>query len=142
VRFPFLSSETVNFFLPFAHPETQVLSQVTSYKKSYTKSPYETYLDTDTLLLQATSTNKTLPNKTLVYGVELGSISRAYPATSLKATAITDHIGNDTITIERQADGLVTAVNTKTNEPIRVTPVYWFAWSYLHPETTIYTTKR
>ncbi len=125
-----------------AHPDTEVLSKITGYKGSYAKTPYDTYLDTDKLLLQATSTNKTLPNKTLVYGLELGGTSKAYPVTSLKTTAITDRIGSDTITIQRQADGLVTAVNTKTNEPIRVTPVYWFAWSYFHPETTIYSTKR
>lgn len=123
-----------------AHRDTEVLSKITGYKGSYTKTPYDSYLDNDKLLLQATSTNTTLPNKTLIYGVELGSISRAYPAASLKTT-ITDRLGSDTITLQRQADGLVTAVKNGTQEPIRVTPVYWFAWSYFHPQTTVYRTR-
>jgi len=121
-----------------AHPDTQVLSKKTGFVYDYNQLIYQDYQKNDELRFKATSTNKILSAKSLVYGLQIGSVTKAYPETIITAKPLTDRLDTNTITIERQTDGTVIATDIKTKEIYQLLPSYWFAWSAFYPQTLLY----
>ncbi len=121
-----------------AHPDTQVLSKATNLPFDYEKSPYQEYQTNEELRFNTVSNNKALPTKELVYGLVLGTVSKAYPDKLITTKPLIDRLGNVNITIVRQADGTVVATNTETKELSYPQPTFWFAWAAFYPQTLVY----
>lgn len=121
------------------HPDTQVLSRETGFSRNYDQYPYGTYEENDELLFGVEGLDKSLQIKTVVYGVELDGASKAYPEEIFDETPkITDTIGDNSVTLERQANGEIAVTNTATGEEIIPIRLFWFAWAAFHPDTQLY----
>jgi len=121
------------------HPDTQVLSKETGFTRNYNQYPYGTYEQDDRLLFGVDGLDKSLQIKTVVYGVELGSQSKAYPESVFDATpVIDDTLGEVPIRLEKLANGEIAVTNMESNEEIIPIRLFWFAWAAFHPDTELY----
>ena len=123
------------------YPWTTVLSVNTGHRRNYRESPYAGYLaDSQSLMFPVNRRDDRLPPKTPVLGILAGKSSLAIPATVLSGSA-----GS----LEQQIDGLSFTVEydpeshnvrvTDAGDGIRWMYSFWFAWSAMHPETSLVT---
>jgi hypothetical protein len=88
------------------HPDTQVLSRDTGFVRDYDRYPYGTYEQDDELYFGVKNLNKQLPIKTVVYGVEINGVSKAYPEDVFAQTpVISDKVGGNSIRLEKTEGG-------------------------------------
>lgn len=121
------------------HPDTQVLSRDTGYSRNYDQYPYGTYEENDQLLFGVKDVNKSLQIKTVVYGVEISGLSKAYPESVFdNNSTINDSIGNISVKLEKLTSGEINVTNTTTGEEIIPIRLFWFAWAAFHPDTQLY----
>lgn len=125
-------------------PNTQVLSRDTGFLRNYDQYPYGTYEQDNELYFGVNNKDKifakSLPIKTVVYGVEVDGKSKAYPASAFdKNSLINDTIGDTPIRLEKTDAGEIKVTNVKTNETIIPLRLFWFAWASFHPNTEVYT---
>jgi len=122
------------------HPNTQVLSRETGYSRNYDQYPYGTYEQDNQLLFGVKGLNKSLQIKTVVYGVEIGGLSKAYPESVFDGQKIIeDQIGSINIRLEKLDSGEIKVTNLEAQEEIIPIRLFWFAWAAFHPDTDLYT---
>lgn len=120
-------------------PESEVLSRETGFTRNYDQYPYGTYEQDDQLLFGVEGLDNSLQIKTVVYGVELTSFSKAYPESVFDTNAVVEDIlGNTNLRLEKQDNGEIRVTNLDTNEEIIPIRLFWFAWAAFHPETQLY----
>lgn len=122
------------------HPQTEVLSQETGYSRNYARDPYAGYHASPEVMFPLAHVDTRLQPKEKVLGVQVGSVSKAYPLARLAASkAVHDDVGGTRLRIEydSQADR-AEAVHLKSGAPWPAVVVYWFAWSAFHPETAVW----
>lgn len=121
------------------HPNSQVLSKDTGFSRNYDQYPYGTYEQDDQLLFGVKNLNKSLPIKTVVYGVEINGKAKAYPANVFdKQTIFEDSVGGTKLKLEKINTGEIKVTNIQTNEEITPLRLFWFAWAAFHPDTELY----
>ncbi|MBI2617593.1 DUF3179 domain-containing protein [Candidatus Gottesmanbacteria bacterium] len=121
------------------YPDTQVLSRNTGFSRNYDQYPYGAYEEDEKLLFGVKDLNRSLHIKSVVYGVELGDASKAYPEDVFeKNHRISDTIRGTPVTLEKQTNGEIAVTNTATGEEIIPIRLFWFAWAAFHPDTEIY----
>jgi len=121
------------------HPDTQVLSRDTSFSRNYDQYPYGTYEQDDELLFGVQDLDRSLQIKTVVYGIEINSASKAYPESVFEESPnITDVIDNVSIRLEQRDNGQIKVTNIETGEEIIPIRLFWFAWAAFHPDTELY----
>ena len=121
------------------HPNGEVLSRDTGHNRNYDQYPYGTYEENDELYFGVKGLNKQLQIKTVVYGIEIGNLAKAYPEDVINnRQTIEDKIGTTPILIERTSSGEVKVTNTQTDEEIIPLRLFWFAWAAFHPDTELY----
>lgn len=122
------------------HPDTVVLSPETGYQRDYGRDPYAGYHASPELMFPVAHVDARLPAKQKVLGVQVGSVSKAYPLVQLAASRhAEDALGATRLrtTYDPQADR-AEAVDVESGNPWPSVVVYWFAWSAFHPDTTIW----
>lgn len=120
------------------HPDAQVLSLATGFSRNYDQ-PYGTYEQNDQLLFGVKDLNKSLPIKTVVYGVEINGLSKAYPEDVFDNNPqLNDVVAGVPIVLEKQADGEILVRESESGEEIIPLRLFWFAWAAFHPETELY----
>lgn len=121
------------------HSNAQVLSKDTGYTRNYDQYPYGTYEQDDQLLFGVRELNKSLPIKTVVYGIEMNGSSKAYPESIIdNKKVIEDTVGNTTIQLKKLESGQIKVTNLQTQEEIIPIRLFWFAWASFHPDTELY----
>jgi hypothetical protein len=121
------------------HPDTLVLSRDTGFSRNYDQYPYGTYEQDEQLLFGVKGLDKSLQIKTVVYGVEVDGMSKAYPESAFDAnSSFTDQLGETSLKLERQANGEIKVTNVDTGEEIIPIRLFWFAWAAFHPDTELY----
>jgi len=121
------------------HPNTQVLSRETGYSRNYDQYPYGTYEQDDQLLFGVKGLDKSFQIKTVVYGVEIDGLSKAYPESVFdNQKIIEDQIGNVKLQLEKLDSGEIKVTNLETQEEIIPIRLFWFAWAAFHPDTQLY----
>ncbi len=121
------------------HPNTQVLSKDTGYTRDYDAYPYGMYEQNDELYFGVKNLDKKLQIKTVVYGIEVGSNSKAYPAEVFeKEPIIQDTLGNISVQLKKTPSGDIQVTNRRTDEAIIPIRIFWFAWAAFYPNTEIY----
>ncbi|MEX2027976.1 MAG: DUF3179 domain-containing (seleno)protein, partial [Candidatus Curtissbacteria bacterium] len=121
------------------HPGTQVLSLDTGHSRNYDAYPYGTYEEDDELYFGVKNLNKKLHIKTVVYGIEVNGLSKAYPEDAFDRKAvITDMIGDIPVRLEKTREGKIQVTNLTTQEDIIPIRLFWFAWASFHPDTELY----
>jgi hypothetical protein len=136
-----------------AHPDTLVLSIRRDRYASRFTHPY-TYLDargdelsSDPYLGYEQKVNVyygyqvgLLRGSTLVLGVRIAAIAKAYPLYLLRRP-IDDVVAGQRLRIVPDQDALSAAVYERGRR-LPATPVYWFAWHAFYPHSLVYAPKR
>lgn len=95
------------------HPRTKVLSRDTGIypASSYDRDPYAGYDQSDRVGFGVGDVDGRLPSKAIVFGIEAGGASKAYPEETVRGEKlIQDDVGEDPVVIfERPDDGTITA---------------------------------
>jgi hypothetical protein len=125
------------------HPDTQVLSTETGYRRNYDRSPYGGYERSPRLYFQvANKAPDDFHRKALVLGVEVDGVYKAYPFEELIASGrstVDDVIKDRSVTIHwNQAAQSAYATTGEENEVLPTVVAYWFAWYAFHPETVVF----
>lgn len=129
------------------YPNGLVLAKPTGFvSRNYDQDPYQDYVASDTAIgiFGQEESDKRLPAKTLVFGVEHKGQFKAYPLKELPSDGkIEDTLSGDKIIIESsvassyQAAFLAKPDGSKGEQLVGIQS-FWFSWSDFHPETDIY----
>ena len=122
-----------------AHPDSEVLSQVTGFDRPYGRDPYGSYYEDSYLLFPVEEEDERIHPKTVIFGIEVNGVYKAYREDDLKELgAIKDTVGDVRVKVERDDAGIVKITNLETEEEIVKERDFWFAWYAFHPETELY----
>lgn len=123
-----------------AHPDSEVLSQDTGFRRSYGRDPYGSYYEDSFLFFDVENEDRRIHPKTVIFGIELDGTFKAYQEATLKEMqVIEDTVNGVRIKVERDDAGIVTITDLETGEEIVKERDFWFAWYAFHPETELYT---
>jgi len=121
------------------HPDSEVLSQDTGFSRPYGREPYGSYYEDSFLLFPVEERDDRVHPKTVIFGIEVNGIYKAYKEDDLKELkTIEDSVGGIKIRIERDDVGIVRITNLETGEEIVKERDFWFAWYAFHPDTQLY----
>ena len=121
------------------HPGSEVLSKKTGHTRPYGNDPYGSYYEDSFLMFPVEDEDDRVHPKTVVFGIEVGGVYRAYREEDLLDNSLIEETVNGVpLRVERGADGTVLVTNIETNVEIVKERDFWFAWYAFHPETTLY----
>jgi hypothetical protein len=121
------------------HPEAEVLSQDTGHSRPYGVDPYGSYYVSDFVLFPVENTDDRVSPKTLIFGIEVDGVFKAYKEEDLEELGtIEDTVGDTRIRLDREESGAVMVTNLETGERIVKERSFWFAWYAFHPDTGLY----
>ena len=121
------------------HPDSEVLSQDTGFSRAYGTDPYGSYYEDSFLLFPVEERDDRIHPKTVIFGIEVNGIYKAYKEDDLKELkTIEDTVGGVKIGLERDDAGIVKITNLETGEEIVKERDFWFAWYAFHPDTQLY----
>lgn len=121
------------------HPGSEVLSKQTGHTRPYGNDPYGSYYEDSFLMYPVEHEDDRVHPKTVVFGIEVGGVYRAYREEDLLDNPLIEETVNGVpLRVERGADGTVLVMNIETNVEIVKERDFWFAWYAFHPETTLY----
>lgn len=122
-----------------AHPDSEVLDQNTGFDRPYGTDPYGSYYEDSYLFFPVENEDETIHPKTVIFGIEVDGIYKAYKEDDLKtAKTIEDTVGEANIRLEIDDAGVVEITNLDANEEIVKERDFWFAWYAFHPDTKVY----
>ena len=120
------------------HDDALVLNQDTGMSRAYGRDPYGSYYEDSFLFFPVDNEDDRIHSKTVVFGIEVNGVYKAYQEDDLIATPrITDTVGGVGITLERDSAGIITITDSAGNEIVKERD-FWFAWYAFHPETELY----
>ncbi len=121
------------------HPDTKVLSTDTGFARNYNSTPYTLYSMSEDLMFPVDRSNRILPNKELVVGVELDGQYIAFPFSRLGRGKKEKTFRSLKVEFDRARKTAV--VYDSHGDVYPSVTLYWFAWYAFHPETRIYPVK-
>lgn len=126
-----------------AHPDTLVLSADTGHARMYGVSMYTVAAETESSAgppYPVTYRDSRLPDRTLVYGVEVDGEAKAYSAADLAGAParFTDRVGGQRVQVSNSPPGEAFAAFSDDGEEIPSQRMYWFAWVAYHRDTGIF----
>lgn len=124
-----------------AHPDSEVLSQDTGMRRDYGRDPYGSYYEDSFLIFPVTEQDNRVHPKTVIFGIEVDGIYKAYREDDVKKGPIEDSIGDVNVKVERDNAGIVKITNVDTGDEIVKERDFWFAWYAFHPNTLLYTAE-
>ena len=120
-------------------PDSRVLSTKTGFHRNYAASAYKEYFQSDKVMFPVPRKRRDLPMKSLVLGILLGDVAKAYPVERLAESGeIEDDIGTIRVTVRYDAATKRAAIADETGELLPSVVSYWFAWQAFYPETEIW----
>ncbi|MFK8017933.1 MAG: DUF3179 domain-containing protein [Gammaproteobacteria bacterium] len=124
-------------------PDSEILSTETGFKRNYEQSPYAGYEKTPNLFFKVKhKAPDFLHPKSLVLGVQIGDVKKAYPYATLDAGGarqFTEQINGKRVVIHWDSDAKSAAIEPALSDPSAVgTQMFWFAWYAFHPQTLVY----
>jgi len=121
------------------YPKSKVLSLDTGHKRNYSKSAYDSYHKSDDVMFPVPQNRADLPNKSLVIGVIVDGVAKAYDIYKLPHNkTIKDKVGEIEILITYDKKKNYPKITTSNNIEIPAVLVYWFAWQAFYPNTDIW----
>lgn len=121
------------------HPQSEVLSIDTGYKRDYSKDPYTDYYESRKGFFSFFKPGPGEEEKALVAGITLNGSARAYPLEMLRQKKVlTDNLGGTTLTMAYDLKSDQVSARTTDDEEIMPLILYWFVWKSMYPESDIY----
>jgi hypothetical protein len=122
-----------------AHPDSLVLSQNTGFSRAYGRDPYGNYYEDSTLFFDVENQDNSVHPKTVVFGIEVDGIFKAYREDDLEEAGVVEDVVNGVkLKVERDSAGIVKITNVDTGEEIVKERNFWFSWYAFHPDTLLY----
>lgn len=123
------------------HPETQVLSNDTGFRRDYKTDPYQDYRRTGSLMFPVAEENSTYRRKSLVLGLEIDGNFKAYPFSELNKSPkrFTDEFQARKFEVQYDKKNNTARIVGDNGDDMPILIAYWFAWHAFHPESEIYT---
>ncbi len=124
------------------YPDATVVSTNTGHRRDYERNPYQAYFATDQLMFPVARRDDRLKPKTIVVGMRLGEVVRAYPVEAIRQAdggTISEDLGDSQIVLKAYRNGGVAVVNAPKDA--MVVHTFWFAWAAFHPGTSVYGQK-
>ncbi|GAB4350281.1 MAG: DUF3179 domain-containing protein [Immundisolibacter sp.] len=123
------------------HPQTQVLSSETGYRRPYGRDPYADYVGNSELKFPVPTRSDRYHPKEPVLVLRHGNQYRAYPFAELTAHdgSFTDHFEGASYRIDFNYADQRAQVTDVDGKPVPTAIEYWFAWYAGHPTASVYT---
>lgn len=118
-------------------PDAEVLSRDTGFRRSYGRDPYGNYYNEDWLMFPVEGRDRRLKPKSVVFGIEIDGLYKAYHAEAL-TTGISDRFAGRNLRIEIGLGGSIRISDSATGEEIPFERDFWFAWAAFHPMTEVW----
>jgi predicted DNA-binding antitoxin AbrB/MazE fold protein len=114
-------------------PGLQVLSTDTGHERDYQNNPYQEYQSEDGTLFPITNVDNRLPDKTLMFAVEINGKQKAYVYKDLlEVRTLQDTFNNAILTISVDPEtNQITVLDQFKNSYIGYN-TFWFSWSTHH----------
>jgi len=122
------------------HPDTEVLSDETGFRRNYKTDPYLGYRRAGSLMFPVDEQNSKYRRKSLVLGLELDGHFRAYPFSELRKSPqpFADGFQGQEFEVRYDKKNDTASIVSAGGDELPVLIAYWFAWYAFHPETEIY----
>jgi len=120
------------------HPDTEVLSRRTGFRRDYRRSPYEGYSTSEALLFPM-ETDRRYHAKMPTLGIrDRSGKARAYPAAEIVKAGgrVEEDFAGTAVVVSYDRAKQVFSVEAA--ETVDVIEGYWFAWAAFHPETSVF----
>lgn len=126
------------------HPDSQVLSADTGFRRDYDVDLYPGYARSGRVFFSLSARNRLYRSKEMVLGLEVEGKFKAYPFKELKIgpAHFSDQLNGKHFEIQYdQRNRTARAINKQGSESASVL-TFWFAWYAFHPDTEIYKAKK
>jgi hypothetical protein len=122
------------------HPDTQVLSTDTGYRRDYSSNPYQGYEQSRKLWFPVQAQDDRYHPKETVLGVELDGHFKAYPFVELGKTVgdVHDTLAGRKIVVQYDRDSRSATAAMVNGDRLPAVTAFWFAWYAFHPDTAVY----
>jgi hypothetical protein len=122
------------------HPGSLVLKPPTAYGRNYEVSPYLDYAASPKLMFPVTHKDRRYATKSVVLGVKIGELTKAYPFEELPADTDTLHdLNGHSIVVKYDVPSQTAWVLDQDGAELPSFTAYWFAWVAFHPDTEVFT---
>lgn len=124
------------------HPDTEVLSTKTRYRRNYDVDPYPNYSRTGSLYFPVANQSAQYQRKSIVMGLEINQHFKAYPFEELQKgpSQFKDEYQGQDIEVHYDAQNQTARILDSNGNELPTLMAFWFAWYAFHPETDIHTT--
>lgn len=125
------------------HPDSDVLSQDTGYRRNYRATPYPGYSQSGKLYFPVQEENRLYPRKAMIMGLEVDGEFKAYPFAELaKGPArFTDEFHGKRFEVEFDDENETARILSESGEELPTLMAFWFAWYAFHPDGEIYSAE-
>ena len=124
------------------HPNGEVLSTDTGYRRDYGGEAYSSYFSSGEPMFPVPQTRGELTNMEWVIGIVVDGKAKAYPAKELpKDHAIEDNLGSKQFIVSYDHKNRHPQVIGSDGKVISSVMVFWFAWQAFYPRTELWETK-
>lgn len=125
------------------HPDTQVLSTDTGYRRDYSRSPYAGYAASRKLYFPVQARDNRYHPKEWVLGVELAGQFKAYPFSELEKAGgvVRDTFAGQQLVVSYDVANKKAGVVDGSGQVLAGVTSFWFAWYAFHPGTSVYTVR-
>ena len=124
------------------HPETELLSTRTGYRRDYLRSPYGDYDSNERIYFPVEFLSRRYHPKERVLGIALGGVQKAYPFAELAkrsgAPILSDKVAGKLLKIEYDLPSRSGRITDQQGVEIAVINSFWFAWYGFHPDTEVW----
>ncbi len=123
------------------HPETQVLSRKTGYRRDYNRDPYADYRRSRRIIFPLSNrTSNRLHPKEEVLTVTINGQHKAWPFSELakSPSPLMDHLAGQNLRIEYDTENRSASIYTTDQQRLTSMISYWFAWYAFHPDSAVY----
>jgi hypothetical protein len=123
------------------HPDTDVLTTETGYRRDYRADPYPNYGKSGRLYFPVAETSDRYPRKELVMGLEIDEQFKAYPFRELRdgPARFSDEFRGRRFDVLFDKEHQTARIVDANGEETPTTIAFWFAWYAFHPDTEVYT---
>ena len=123
------------------HPGSLALKPPTAYGRNYNVNPYLDYAASRDLMFPVTHKDRRYPMKSVVLGVKIEDLAKAYPFEELPedTNTLDDRLGDQSIVVQYDLRSQTAWVLDQDGVEIPSFTAYWFAWVAFHPETEVFT---
>lgn len=131
--------DTISWRDAKTHADAIVLSQETGMLRDYGRDPYGTYYENSLLFFSVENQSGLIHPKTIIYGIEIEGIFKAYKEDDIKLNPeIIDRVADTNIKIVLNRDNTITFTDLDSDKEIIKERDMWFAWYAFHPKTTLW----